>query len=97
MSAPPGHAPTLDRSTGIATVTASHEARAELCPDVAELIAAHQAQGRRLSPSRARMLVAQYLAAADKRADLAADPDRDVRILGIIPDPTPAEALKRIA
>lgn len=87
MTAPPAVVRDTSR-TGIATVIASQ--------DEAELIAAYRAQGRRLSPGRARMLVAAHLAEADRRADRYADPDLDMRILGIHADPTPRDAIRRI-
>lgn len=94
MTAPPGATATLTPH-GIATAIASH-AEADCCPDEAALIAEYKAAGKRLSPSRARMLVAQRLAAADRRADRASDPDADTRINGITSDPTPREAFRNL-
>ena len=86
MSAPPGYAPTLTPH-GIATDIASPH-------DVAELIAAYKAEGKRLSPGRARMLVAEHLAEMDRAEDRYHDLDADTRINGITSDPTPREAFK---
>lgn len=88
MTAPPGHAPTNQTPTGMPAGQVG-----AVDPDVAAYIADHKARGKYISPSRARREVAAHLAAADRRHDRASDPDRDSRILGIHPDPTPHKAI----
>lgn len=65
---------------------------ADVSADVAEVMAELAARGKRITPERAERMVAAHLAAADRRHDRDADPDRNTDILGMIPDPTPADA-----
>lgn len=90
MTSPPAAGRGPQQQYGIATAIASSVD--DVCPDEAALIAASRAEGRRMSPSRARMLVAQYLPAADARADRAGDQGWDEKAYGQYADETPRDA-----
>lgn len=71
MTSPPGMAAASNRTP--VPGRATNPMSSDVSPDVAAVIAALAARGKRIKPERAARMVAAHLAAADRRAD-SSDP-----------------------